>query len=114
IAGPVSGRRIKRRTLRNITIVAAIAIIVLAILVAAYHFSVLRTEKAKQENMAGLETAVNHMGEAVARPLNQIYGQVDELLKEHDLASLFIAVDMNAVNKLGEKPKEKKDTARNR
>jgi len=107
MAGPVSGRRIKRRTLRNITIVAAIAIIVLAILVAAYHFSVLRTEKAKQENMAGLETAVNHMGEAVARPLNQIYGQVDELLKEHDLASLFIAVDMNALNTLAEILKEK-------
>ena len=78
MAGPVSGRRIKRRTLRNITIVAAIAIIVLAILVAAYHFSVLRTEKAKQENMAGLETTGKHIGEAGGPPFNKNFHPQDE------------------------------------
>lgn len=107
MAGPVSGRRIKRRTLRNITIVAVIAIVVLAILVAAYHFSILRAEKTKQENLAGLETTVNHMGEVISRPLNQVSGQVDKLSEEHDLASLFIAADMNALSSQAEALKEK-------
>ena len=107
MAGPVSGRRIKRRTLRNITIVAVIAIVVLVILAAVYHFSILRTEKAKQANLAGLETTVSHLGEVISQPLNQVFVLVDKLIKEQDLASQFIASDLNALNSQAEILKEK-------
>jgi len=106
MAGPVSGRRIKRRTLRNVTIVAVVTIVVLAMLVVAYHFSALRSEKAKQDNLAELETTANHIGEVVSQPLNQIAGQLDKILKEHDFASLFIAADMNALSGKAEALKE--------
>jgi phosphomannomutase/phosphoglucomutase len=107
MAGPVSGRRIKRRTIRNITIVAAITIVVLAILAAIYHLSVLRTEKTKQVNLAEFETTINQMTEIVARPLKQIAVKVDNLINEHDLAGLFTAADMNALSSHAEILKEK-------
>ena len=107
MAGPVSGRRIKRRTIRNITIVAAITIVVLAFLAVIYHLSVLRTEKTKQVNLAEFETTINQMSEVVSRPLKQIAGKVDNLINEHDLAGLFKAADMNALSSHAEALKEK-------
>jgi len=102
MAGPVSGRRISRRTLRNIIMVAVIAIALLTALFVINHFSNLRAEKTKQESQSALETTANQLATTIAEPLNRVVSQLNKLSGSQELIELFTAADTEALNKHAE------------
>ena len=102
MAGPVSGRRISRRTVRNITIFAFIAVILFIAFFAVNHFSNLRAEKAKQVTLSALETNANQLAEAVAEPQRRIVDQLNKLSGSQELIDLFTTADTEALNKQAE------------
>jgi phosphomannomutase/phosphoglucomutase len=99
MAGPVSGRRISRRTVRNIIIFAAIAVVLLIAFFAVNHFSNLRAEKAKQDALTKMETAANQIADNVADQLSAVISQLNKLSDSQELISLFTAGDEDALGK---------------
>jgi phosphomannomutase/phosphoglucomutase len=102
MAGPVSGRRISRRTLRNIIIVAAIVAALLAAIFAANRFSNLRAEKAEQEAHTALQASAGRIAGKVAGSLEQTINQLNELTGSQELTDLFVAGNPEAIDRRAE------------
>ena len=91
--GPVSGRRIKRRTIRNI-IVVIVAVLVLASVVAGTMYVSGRiAEKSRQKETVNLERTASRIANEISQPLHSIFEQARQIADSAALAELLENAD---------------------
>ncbi len=96
--GPVSGRRIKRRTVRTIILVVTVLALALAAIAGGVYFSEKYARQAQQEEEARNVSQVSNLAAKISEPITQIDTTLESLIKSQALADLFSAADTAAIN----------------
>src|SRR5690606_36469667 len=97
MAGPVSGRRISRRTVRNIIIVVVVVTGLLAAFFTVSHFLNVRAEKTKETALAELQASANLIAEKISGPLSEVISHLNRMSASQEIVSLFVAADQEAL-----------------
>ena len=95
--GPVSGRKIKRRTIRTIIVVAVLIISLVAIAGGAIYMMNQLATKKQQEEKVRVESISEQLAKDVSAPVNNVAKKIDELVTDQKLVDLLIAKDTESL-----------------
>ncbi len=95
--GPVSGRRIKRRTIRTIAITVSALLVLFAVIKGVIYVTHTTVEKTRQADQSALEADAKKVADKIAASLTVVAGQLDKLAQQENLIALYAAGDRNAL-----------------
>ena len=95
--GPVSGRRIKRRTIRSIIIISVIIIGLVTLVAGVSYVSSQIVKKKQQEEKARIEATGEQLAISIADPVLETSKQLDKLIKDQKLVDLLNAKDTESL-----------------
>ena len=91
--GPVSGRRIKRRTVRNIFVVIVAVFVIISVVAGVMYVSGRIMEKSREQETANLEHTAQQIANEISRPLHSILEQSQQIADSAALADLLENAD---------------------
>jgi len=97
VDGPVSGRRIKRRTIRTIVIAVIALVVFLAVVQGVIYLTRTTVEMTREADKAAIEADAKKIADKIAAPLDVIAGQLGNLAQQEKLITLFAAGDKTAL-----------------
>ena len=100
VDGPVTGRRIKRRTIRTASIYGGAGLLVLAVLAGGIYFFKTSAEKAQQEASQRANTAASEIARQLGSELNVASAMLRQVASEPALIDVFAAADESAIKNL--------------
>ena len=105
VEGPVTGRRFKRSTIRNASIIGG-CVVALLVVIFGGTFTVQNiSEKAGEKTQGILQEAAMQSSEKVASRIDTIQKQLDALAQEETILALFNEGDITALENEAEQKK---------
>jgi len=95
--GPVSGRKVKRKTVRQIVFAAIVIGIVIAIVKGTSVYFQYRAEKAEKDQLQKLQTIAQQVASKVSISLKEANSEVNKLAQSQDVYDLVIDSDKEAL-----------------
>ena len=87
--GPVSGRRIKRRTVRNIIVVIVAVCVIVSVIAGIMYVSGMVAEKSREKESVELERAANRIAKEILQPMHGISEQLQQITASPALTELL-------------------------
>ena len=103
--GPVTGRKIKRSTIRNATIIGVVVVVLLVIAYGGLFTAKNVSEKAEAETQNILQQASIQAADAVADPVASIQKQLDALAQDESVLAVFTEAESSTLESEGEQKK---------
>ncbi|RKZ46645.1 MAG: hypothetical protein DRQ58_08245, partial [Gammaproteobacteria bacterium] len=103
--GPVTGRKIKRSTIRNATIIGVVVVVLLVIVFGGVFTAKDISEKAEVKTQSILQQTSTQAADAVADPVALIQKQLDALAQDESVLAIFTEADSSALESEGEQKK---------
>lgn len=103
VEGPVSGRRIKRRTVRNLVLLFIGLIVLLAAWQGASYFMSKMQEQAREQRQATMEAEAGDLARSVSESLATARDQLVAIAGRDDVLSLFAEGDKSGLAELADK-----------
>ena len=102
VAGPVTGRKYKRSTVRNAAIIGGVVAVLLVIVFGGTFTAQNISEKAEQKTQNIQQEASTRAAEAVADPIASIQKQLDAMAQDEAVLALFAEADSEVLESEGE------------
>ena len=109
--GPVTGRKIKRSTIRNATIIGAVVVVLLVIGFGGVFTAKNVSEKEEVETQNILQQVSTQAAAKVAEPIASIQKQLDALAQDESVLAIFAVADSSALESEGEQKKSAFESA---
>ena len=103
--GPVTGRKIKRSTIRNATIIGVVVVVLLVIGFGGLFTAKDISEKAEVKTQSILQQTSTQAADAVADPVASIQKQLDALAQDESVLAVFTEAESSNLESEGEQKK---------
>ncbi|MEE8321438.1 MAG: phosphomannomutase/phosphoglucomutase [Gammaproteobacteria bacterium] len=97
VEGPITQRRFKRRTVRNVAIISVALVVALLAIVGGRYFYNLQVEKSQAQSQAALEAAARDVADKVLSPFKAVTAELNTLVRGEEIVSLFKEGDPDAL-----------------
>lgn len=105
VVGPVTGRKIKRSTIRNAIIIGVVVVVLLVVVFGGVFTAKNVSKKAEVEAQKILQQASTQAAAKVAEPIASIQKQLDVLAQDESVLALFSEADSSTLESEGEQKK---------
>jgi len=110
VEGPVSGRRIKRRTVRNLVLLFIGLLVLLVAWQGASYFMSKMQEQAREKQQAALEAEAGDLAKSISESFATPREQLADIAKREDVSSLFAGGDKSGLADLADKLTNENET----